>query len=206
MSNLSDKKIAWIAITGTIASGKSTLCRILKEKGFPVFDCDAINKDLLKKGNEGYKKVVEYFGKDILNEQNEIDSKKLAQIIFNHSHAKKELEKIMHPLILEVLNQAKKNNQTLSFVEVPLLFEVGWEAYFDETWCVVVDDEILIERAIQRGMNKEDVLRRMANQMPSAIKKQKASVVLENNQDEQTLIHQIEKEVQRLWLMNKNIK
>lgn len=205
MPNMSKEKVAWIAITGTIASGKSTLCRMLKEKGFPVLDCDAINRELLQKGNLGYIKVVETFGKEILNEQEKIESSKLAQIIFNDPNAKLELEQIMHPLILNEINQAKQKNQTITFVEVPLLFEVGWETYFDETWCVVVDDEVLIERAIKRGMNKDDVLRRMAHQMPAGKKRKKATIVIENNGDELSFKKQIEKEVQRLWQMNKSI-
>lgn len=206
MQNLSEKKIAWIAVTGTIASGKSSVCRMLKEKGYPVYDCDAINRELMQPGNLGYIRVVETFGQTILNKDKQIDSNQLAQVIFSQPQAKQRLEQIMHPLILDRLNQEKKKNQTITFVEVPLLFEVGWEKQFDESWCVVIEDELVIERAIQRGMKKEDVVRRLHHQMPSSIKRQKATVVIENNADKHKLNQQIEKEIERLWQRNKNIK
>ena len=121
-----EKKKAWIAISGTMASGKSSVLAYLKKKGYPVYDCDAINASLQEKGEEGYEKIVEVFGHGILNEQMEIDRKKLADLVFSNKNERKRLEGIMHPLILKCLEGIRSSLKTIALVEEPLLYEMGW--------------------------------------------------------------------------------
>ena len=98
-----------IGITGSIASGKTFVTDYLKQLGYKIIDADEISRDLLKKNNEGYFKVIEVFSKEILTDQEEIDRKKLAKMIFNNSLNKEKLENIVHPLVFKKIEEEKKN-------------------------------------------------------------------------------------------------
>ena len=193
-----EKKKAWIAISGTMASGKSSVLRYLSSLGYPVFDCDAINADLQRKGQKGYKEIIAYFGKDILNEEDEINRQKLAEVVFSDSLKRKKLEGIMHPMILERLNEIRNNMTRTSFAEVPLLYELGWEKYFDEDWLIAADDEKLLERCVHdRHMDEKAAVRRITAQMKTSDKKRKAAVVIENNDDLESLYQKIDELLER---------
>ena len=88
-----------IGLTGSIASGKSTVSKKLSDLGYMVIDCDQINHRLLKKARKGYYPVLEEFGEEILDEHDQIDRKKLGIIVFNDSKLKEKLNQILHPLI-----------------------------------------------------------------------------------------------------------
>lgn len=181
MSKLSkEKKKTCIAITGSMASGKSTVMKYLKDKGKEVADCDKINAFLLEKGNDGYLQVVSHFGNDLLV-NGDIDKKKLADLVFSDRNKREQLEAIMHPLILEEIRKLQKQHDEL-YVEVPLLFETGWEAYFDENWLVVSDLKELYQRCFEkRGMRDDLISERLHAQMPIEEKIKKANIVIENN-------------------------
>jgi formamidopyrimidine-DNA glycosylase len=181
------KKQKRIAITGTIGSGKSEAARYLREKGYPVFDCDAENRDLLEKGNAGYEAVKDAFPECITDGQ--LDKKALSALVFNDPSQKKKLESIMHPLILERLNERKEE---LLFAEVPLLFEAKWDRYFDQNLLVVTDRKILLERLKDRGMSRSEALRRLKKQMPVSEKKKRADKIIYNNGSLQQLHDSLE--------------
>lgn len=193
-----DKKEAWIAISGTIASGKSSVLRYLSFLGYPIFDCDVINADLQKKGQKGYEKIVACFGREILNEADEINRQKLAECVFSNDTERKKLESIMHPLILERLNEIRSCMKQNAFVEVPLLYELGWEKYFDDNWLIVSDEKKLVERCVnERGMDEKAVAMRIKAQMKTEDKKKKAAVVIENNEDLESLYRKIDELLER---------
>ena len=184
MSNVSEKKIRWIAITGTMASGKSAVLQLLKQLGYPTVDADAISFQLMQKGEEGYRQSVACFGKDILEEDGSINRRKLASIIFQNNEKKQKLESILHPLIRAQLLAMKKQNKEISFAEVPLLFEAGWEKDFDECWLITCSLETCIQRCMEeRKMEKQEILERIQAQMSVEEKKSKADVVIENDHD-----------------------
>jgi len=177
-----------IAITGTIGSGKSEVSNYLRNKyQIDVFDCDKENSELLKKGNLGYLKVKEVFEECFDND--ELNKAKLASIIFNDENKKKQLEDIMHPLILEELNKRKDE---LVFAEVPLLFEANWDKYFDESILVVSKQDIVKERLLLRGLTIEDINQRIANQMSVDDKMNRASQIIYNNGSLQDLYNAID--------------
>lgn len=181
-----------IAISGTMASGKSTVLSYLNQLGYPTYNCDIINAQLQEVNEKGYLKIVESFGEDILNDNKEINRKKLASIIFNDIEKKKILESIMHPLILEKIYEIR-DKHTFVFIEVPLLYELGWEKYFDEDWLITCDESLCIERCIQnRNMTKEEVQARLNHQMSKESKMQKAKIVIENNGNIQELQKRID--------------
>ncbi len=149
-----------IAISGTIGSGKSTVCLYLREKGYDVFDCDKVNAKLLEKGEEGYRRVKEAFPECF--DEDGLNKKKLSSVVFSDLRKKKALEQIMHPLILKAMFDRKDDPL---FAEVPLLFEAGWDVYFDHNLLVVTDEEKLI-------LNK---------QMPTEEKIKRADKIIYNN-------------------------
>ena len=99
-----------IGITGGIGTGKSTILRILKEKyNFTIFEADKIAHELMMKGNVSYLKIVDYFGNDILDENNEIDRKKLGQKVFNDKKQLEKLNEFVHPEVIhEIQNRIEK--------------------------------------------------------------------------------------------------
>ena len=166
-----------IAISGSIGSGKSVACEYLRQnKGYDVFDCDQVNRKLLEKDEAGYLKVKEAFP-ECFNDD-ELDKKKLSALVFNNEEEKKKLEDIMHPLIL---NELEKREDDPLFAEVPLLFEAGWDKYFDHNLLIVTDLDILVERLMERGLDKEDIYNRLSSQMSVEEKIKRADKIIYNN-------------------------
>lgn len=177
-----------IAITGTIGSGKTEVCNYLRNKyHFDVFDCDLENAKLLQKGNIGYLKVKEVFPECFIND--DLNKGLLANLVFNNPEKKKQLEDIMHPLILEELN---KREDDVLYAEVPLLFEANWDCYFDESLLIVSNDDIAFQRLLERGLDEQDIIRRIANQMSVKDKMSRASQIIYNNDDLSKLYKEID--------------
>ena len=181
-----------IAITGTIGSGKSTVSKILREKGYPVLDADGINRALLEKGNEGYLLVREAFPECFEGE--ELDKKKLSLLVFSDPKKRKQLEGLLHPLIMKTMIDGSKE-YTLSFAEVPLLFEGHYEKLYDDSLLVVCTKKTAIERLRLRGLTKAESERRIKNQMPVSNKKKLAGKIIYNNGSLQDLEEEVE-----VWL------
>ena len=163
-----------IAITGTIGSGKTEAANYLRKKGFDVFDCDEVNRKLLNENAYDllYNDFPECF------DDNKLDKAKLSAIVFCDLDKKAKLESIMHPLILEQMLDRKDD---IFFAEVPLLFEVGWEKYFDESILITCEEDIALYRLENRGVNYMDAKSRIACQMPVQEKIKKATRIIYNN-------------------------
>lgn len=178
-----------IAITGTIGSGKSTVCNYLRSLGYEVFSCDDYNSYLLQKGNEGYLILRELFPECFKDD--ELDKKLVAKVIFKDQDKRKLLEAKLHPLILdEMLKESKKKE--LFFAEVPLLFEVGQDKYFDYSWLVIADEEETLDRLVNRGMNLLDAKNRIKSQMSVSNKKNKSNEIIYNNKDLKDLYSKVD--------------
>lgn len=131
-----------VAITGGIGSGKSTVSEIIRKEGYTVISCDEVYGELLSGGffNE---KLADLFGKEIIKD-GAVDKKSLAEKVFSDSAALQKLNRITHPAIMEKA-LSKLDGSFLGFIEVPLLFENGFEALFDEVIVVLrnYDDRVL---------------------------------------------------------------
>jgi dephospho-CoA kinase len=135
-----------IAITGSFASGKSFILEFIKSMGYRVFSCDEYVQSLYLRDD-----IKQLVVKNIDN-LDFFDKKKLIDIIYNDSKQRKRLEKIIHPLVKEGILDFKKVNRSenILFSEVPLLFETGFEQYFDYSICVFCDEEIRAIRASRK--------------------------------------------------------
>lgn len=163
-----------IAITGTIGSGKTTVSEYIRSLGYEVFDCDAVNAEILEK--RGYELLKDVFPECFFD--NILDKEKLADVVFNDQEKKKQLENILHPIILEEL---EKINNKIVIAEVPLLFEVNWNEHFDVNVLVVADRNIAISRLEKRGLSYDDAVLRISNQMSTQEKIKKADRIIYNN-------------------------
>lgn len=139
-----------IAITGGLATGKSTVLNIIKEFGFSTLSCDDVVRELYSRPDIRAL-VVNLCGKGILNEKDEINRKSLLLLILRNEALRKKLEKLIHPLVWkEIENYHLKEKKGPLFVEVPLLFEAGWEDRFDEIWVVTCSEETQRERILRK--------------------------------------------------------
>lgn len=177
---------AIIGLTGGIASGKSTVSSLLKEKGFTVIDADVAARIVVQPGEEAYKKIVETFGKDILLENGEINRPKLGDLVFRDEQKRLQLNAIVHPAVRKQMllekEQAIRNGKQTIFLDIPLLFESGLTWMVDKTIVVYVDENIQLQRLMKRnGLDKEAAEIRISAQIPLEEKASKADAVINNN-------------------------
>jgi dephospho-CoA kinase len=177
----------WIGLTGGIASGKSTVAKILRDLGLPVVDADYLARLVTVPGSEGLLAVTKEFGSEILNEKGELDRSKLGQIVFSDEAKRLRLEKILHPLIQEqraVERRAlEKQGCELAFYDVPLLFEKNLESEFDATVLVYAPEELQRARLRERdNLSDTQIEGRLQAQLPIDAKLKRASYVIFNKQ------------------------
>lgn len=166
-----------IAITGGLATGKSTVLNIIKELGFPTLSCDEIVRELYSRPDVKTL-LVDLCGENILNEREEVDRRSLLLKILQNETLRKRLEKLIHPLVWkEIESQFIEKEGNPLFVEVPLLFEAGWEDRFDEIWVVTCSEETQKERILRRPSG-ELWLRLAETQLPLQEKIKKASRII----------------------------
>ena len=171
-----------IGLTGSIASGKSTVSNKLKELGYVVIDCDEIAHKLIKKARPGYYPVVEAFGEEILGESERIDRQKLGKLIFNNKNLKEKLDQILHPLIKNVvMEDIDYYNDGLIFLDCPLLFETDFHKLCDLTVVVYVNMDTQIHRLMTRdGITFPEALKKIYSQMSLDEKLTLADFVIDN--------------------------
>lgn len=182
-----------IAITGSIGSGKSSVSRILRSLGYPVFDADTLAKAQYDKA-EVKKALNTYFNED-LYPQGLFDHARLAALIFEdpRPEARHFVEALIHPLVLHALEELAQNSgEPIVFSEVPLLYEAHGEDQFDRVLLVTSDEDIADKRLMeQRGMTMKEIRRRRALQLNPSVKAALADDVIENNGDEAQLVKQV---------------
>ena len=191
-------------ITGGIACGKSEVSRFLSLSGWEVIDTDLIAREQLEPGSEGYKKVVDAFGNNILNEDHLVDRTLLGRVVFSDPEKRNLLNAILHPLIRSVwqhrLQQHLRNFPEVPVVVViPLLFETRGEGEFDSVACVATPIDIQLERLRQRGMTDVEAGQRIRAQEPQGEKIKKSQVLLWNSGSLELLKRQTEL-LKKVWL------
>ena len=184
-----------IGITGGIASGKSTVTNFLRQKGFQVVDADAVVHQLQKPDGRLFETLVQHFGQEIILENGELNRPLLASLIFSNPKEREWSRITQGEIIREELATLRDQlNQTevIFFMDIPLLFEQDYSAWFDETWLVYVDRNIQVERLMKRDhLSKDEAESRLAAQWPLEEKKDLASHVLDNNGNQEQLLTQV---------------
>jgi dephospho-CoA kinase len=190
-----------VGLTGGIATGKSTVVRMLVKNGARVIDHDGLVHDLQEPGQPVWKRIVEVFGRDILDPEDRIDRKKLGTLVFDNEEERKTLEGIVHPAVLgEAQRQrkeiVKKDAQAIILSDIPLLLEAGLQDQFDLVLLVYAPPEVQIRRVMKRNsLSREDALARLKSQMPIDEKLQYADLVIRND----CTIRELEKLVNEVW-------
>ncbi|MCR5067646.1 MAG: DNA-formamidopyrimidine glycosylase [Erysipelotrichaceae bacterium] len=185
-----------IALTGSIGSGKTEVCGILLKKGYPVISCDDVNSQLMKE-KETLDKLAEIL--DCPAEQ--LDRKYIASRIFSNEEDRRQVEEYLHGEILKRIWKWISENEDKGylFVEVPLLFEVGWDRFFDYSLLVYADEEALYKRLNQhRFMTPEQVRERLAAQMSVEEKLKRCDGSIRNNTTLKKLGESVESFLSRL--------
>jgi len=186
-------------LTGGIASGKSTVARMLVERGAVLIDADQIARDVVEPGTPAWTKIVEHFGSGILLGDRRIDRTRLGEIVFNDPSKLALLNEITHPEVMrriaDRLEQLKDTDQIV-VVDVPLLAEVGAAEMFDLIVVVSAGRGAQIERMrTTRGMDGEAARARIAAQLPAADRAAIADVVVSNDGS----LEELSREIDALW-------
>lgn len=191
-----------IGLTGGIASGKSTVTKIIRESGFKVIDADQVVHKLQAKGGKLYQALLEWLGPEILDADGELDRPKLYQMIFANPDNMKTSARLQNSIIRQELacqRDQLKQTEEIFFMDIPLLIEEKYIKWFDEIWLVFVDKEKQLQRLMARNnYSREEAELRLSHQMPLTDKKSFASLIIDNNGDLITLKEQILDALQRL--------
>ena len=183
-----------IGITGGIASGKSYVCSQIVKMGYPLIDCDKINKEFQQIGMPIYNEIVKQFGDDYLNEDKTINKNKLGKLIFSNKEERIKLNNISHPLIIEEMKRQIDKYEGLIFMEIPLLFETNLEYLCDKIICIFVDEKIQIDRLMARDSIEYDyTISKIKTQMPLELKKEKSDYIIDSSNGFEDTLNQINK-------------
>lgn len=197
-----------IGLTGGIGTGKSTVSKIIMDKGFPVIDADLIAREVVEIGESAYLKIIEAFGENILSSDHTIDRKKLGDIVFHDIDSRSKLNRIVHPQIYikikEKIFYYSKNNDII-FLDIPLLIE-GLEnlrksgIVFDEIWVVYADRETQLRRIIERdSTDYESATSRIDSQLPMEEKLKHADVIISNTGSLEELTSNVVRALESLY-------
>jgi dephospho-CoA kinase len=193
-------KIKKVAVTGGIASGKTTVCHMLQNLGACVVSADEFAHKLLSTQSAVLTQVTQLLGSEILT-RGKIDRQKIAQKVFANPQLLTKLQEILHPKIFEAIRTAfelccKKNKCALFVAEIPLLYETGFETFFDAVVVVEADRELCARRFQETsGYGLDEFQRRMQFQLPTKNKMARAEYVLMNN----GTLDELEKQVEELY-------
>lgn len=185
-----------IGLTGSIASGKSTVAKMMTALGLPIVDADVVARDVVKPGRETLALIVQNFGEDILLDDGNLNRPKLGDIIFHEPAKRKILNDIMHPAIRqEMLTQRDaylEAGQKHVVMDIPLLFESKLQHFVERILVVSVSEEVQLRRLMERNqLSKEDALARMHSQLPMSVKEKSAHAVIYNNENIQQTEEQL---------------
>ena len=175
-----------IGLTGSIASGKSTVSEMLQEKGFPIVDADKIARLVVEPGTSVIKEIGEHFGNDILNEDGSLNREKLGERIFKNAEDREKLNSIIHPAIRNEMIRQKdhwisKGANTV-IMDIPLLFESKLQSFVEKIIVVSVTPEIQKERLIDRNnLSEQEAVDRINSQLPMVEKEAGSDAVIDNN-------------------------
>lgn len=187
-----------VGLTGSIATGKSTVSKYLVSKGYVVIDSDVIARQVVSKGHPVLVSIANTFGEEMLLASGELNRKALGQLIFSDESAREKLNAITHPAINAEMHRqidlAKSEGQDLIFCDVPLLFEGEMRGEFDEVWVVYVSEDLQLQRLRNRDTIDEETAKgKIASQLSIELKRTFADIIIFNDQSKEETYKQIDK-------------
>lgn len=189
-----------IGLTGNIASGKSSVSKILQELGADVLDMDIIGKYIQEVNYDNVIESIEKsFGKEVI-QNNNLNRKRLSKIVFSNNEALKELNRIMVPpmthKLLEYIKEKKESKTKIIIIDAAILFEAGWDKIVDEIWVVYTPENLQKKRLMEReGLTNNEALARIKSQMDIKEKIKRATYVIDNSKD----FNFLKDQVLKLW-------
>ena len=181
-----------IGLTGGIACGKSTVSSILKSLGAKIIDADKMAHELMQPKQA----LSKHWGERILTEHATLDRRAVGAIVFGDAEERAWLDRAAHPVLEAELRRRlkalRKKHKDVVVLDVPLLFESGWDAYADEIWVASIPEALQVERLKARNhLTEAEACARIAAQMPLAEKRARADVVLDNSGTREYLTEQV---------------
>lgn len=197
-----------LGVTGGIATGKSTVVKMLQKKGARVIDFDRLARTVVEPDKPAWQDIVAYFGEQVLLEDRTLDRKKLSDLVFRDIEKRKKLEGFTHPRINEEfireLNEiVSKDPNAIIQVDIPLMIELNLQYMFHKLMVVYVPGEVQIERLMERdGISREEAANRLKAQMPIEEKVGYADFVINNEGS----LEETQRQVDELWEKLKQIQ
>lgn len=175
-----------IGVTGGIATGKTTVDRMLAAHGATVIDADELAREVVRPGEPALEEVAARFGRDLIRPDGSLDRTRLGRLVFSDPEARRTLERITHPRIIELTGArvatALSGPAPLVVVDIPLLYENAREAMFEGVLLVYAPAEVQVERLRERnGLDEAAALQRLAAQLPIDEKRGRATWVIDNS-------------------------
>lgn len=192
-----------IGLTGSIATGKSTVARRLKELGLPIVDADVVARQVVEPGSETLEAIFKEFGEAALLPDGSMNREEIGRQIFGNKEKRDKLNAIIHPAIRkEMLRQRDEhvaNGEPIVIMDIPLLFESQLQYFVDRILVVGTSEAIQTERLMQRNqLSKEEALQRIQSQIPVSEKMEQADAVIHNDGSMDELMKQVDAVVS-LW-------
>jgi dephospho-CoA kinase len=188
-----------VGLTGGIGSGKSTVARMLEQRGAVVFDADVLARAVVEPGTPGHAAVIERFGANVLAPGGELDREALASIVFADPAARRDLEAIVHPEVRRLFaegSEAHEGTERIVVLSAPLLVETGMHTAFETLLVVSATPQTQIERLMRdRGMSEDAIRARIAAQAPLEAKAELADFLIDN----EGTLEELEGQVNHVW-------
>ena len=188
-----------VGLTGGIGSGKSTVARMLEERGALVVDADDLAHLAIAPGTPGHERVIERFESNVLAPGGDVDREALASVVFADPAARRDLEAIVHPEVRRMFaeeTERYRDTDKVIVLSAPLIVEAGMQSAFDVLLVVSTRVETQVRRLMhERGMSEKDVRARMAAQLPLETEAEVADVIIDN----EGTLDELEGQVDRAW-------
>jgi dephospho-CoA kinase len=189
-----------LGVTGNIASGKSLVAELLRQKGAAVLSADQLARDVVAPGTAVLESLVKTFGRQMLTSAGSLDRERLGRLIFADGEAREKLNRLLHPAIAELAVQRLallvQSGAPLVVYEAPLLFEAGAEKRVDKVLVVWLEPQLQLNRLMARDhLAEAEARQRLAAQMPQTEKISRADFLIDNSGSPADLVHKVD----QLW-------
>jgi dephospho-CoA kinase len=189
-----------VGLTGNIASGKSTVARMLAERGATVIDSDVLARRAVEKDTPGYARIVEEWGPAVLADDGQLDRGALRRLVFSRPNELEQLNAIVHTEVERMrdrlVREARERGDRVVVCDIPLLFEKSLGDRFDRVILVDAPRQLRLERLVRdRGLGEREAEEMIAAQMPSEVKRARADIVIDNDRT----VAELKRDVDAAW-------